>query len=127
VKQAAWNVKGTGFLPLQGLFATIASELDTYADLVAERITALGGVARATVRMAAMQSALPEYPVDLVEGAAHVHALAERFAHYATVIQDDLAHIMEVEDTNTANIYADISRGIENRLGVLDAQLYYER
>ena len=37
VKQAFWNVKGEDFFPLQALFATIATELDGYTDLVADR------------------------------------------------------------------------------------------
>jgi starvation-inducible DNA-binding protein len=124
VKQAAWNMKGSAFIPLQSLFTSIAAELEAYADLVAERITVLGGVSRATVRMAAFQSTLSEYPEDLVEGDAHVLALAERFAHYATTVRINMAHAADVEDMNTANLYTDISRGIEKRLGGLDAQLY---
>ncbi|MEO1006109.1 MAG: ferritin-like domain-containing protein, partial [Cyanobacteria bacterium J06638_38] len=44
VKQAHWNVKGMNFYQLHLLFDTIAGELEEYIDLVAERITALGGV-----------------------------------------------------------------------------------
>jgi starvation-inducible DNA-binding protein len=124
VKQAAWNVKGSTFAQLQSLFTLMAAELDTYADLMAERITALGGVAWGTVRMAVGQSTLPEYPDDLTVGDAHVLALAERFAQYATVVRANIAQAADVEDTNTANLYTDISRGIEKRLGGLDAYLH---
>jgi starvation-inducible DNA-binding protein len=123
VKQAAWNLKGTDIFPLQALFTTIAIELDDYTDLVAARITALGGVARGTARMAVAQSTLPEYPEDLVAGPAHVQALAERFALYATTIRADIVHTMDIEEAGTANLYTDISRGIETRLGELDAYL----
>lgn len=123
VKQAAWNVKGTDIFPLQALFTTIAAELEDYTDLVAARITALGGVTRGTARMAIAQSTLPEYPGDLVACTAHVQALAERFAHYATAIRADITHAMDVEDAGTANLCTDISRGIETRLGELDAYL----
>ena len=75
VKQAGWNVRGSDFSPLQVLFATMASELEGYADLVAERIGILGGVAMGTSRTAAMQSTLPEYPASIVDGTAHVGAL----------------------------------------------------
>jgi DNA-binding ferritin-like protein len=54
---------------------------------------------------------------------AHVQALAERFACYATAIRADITHAMDVEDTGTANLCTDISRGIETRLGALDAYL----
>src|SRR5262245_20818993 len=73
VKQAAWNMKGTDVPQLQALFATIATELDAYSDLVAERIAMLGGMVRGTARMVATQSMLLEYPDDLVEGHEHVH------------------------------------------------------
>jgi starvation-inducible DNA-binding protein len=124
VKQAAWNMKGSAIIPLQSLFTSIAAELDAYADLMAERIAALGGVSRGTVRMATSQSTLPEYPGDLAEGDAHVLALAEHFAQYATVVRANIAQAADVEDANTTNLYTDISRGIERRLGGLDAHLH---
>jgi DNA-binding ferritin-like protein len=46
VKQAGWNVRGQDLAPLQALFANMASELDAYADLVADRIAVLGGPSR---------------------------------------------------------------------------------
>jgi len=124
VKQAFWNVKGADFFPLQALFATLATELDGYTDLVADRIAALGGVARGTAHIAIAESTLREYPGDLVAGLAHVRALAERFAHYASVVRADITYAADVEDANTANLYTDISRGIETRLRGLDAHLH---
>ena len=59
---------------------------------MAARIIVLGGVVQGTVRTAATQSTLPEYPGDLVTGDAHVLALAERVAHYATAIRAALEH-----------------------------------
>lgn len=125
VTQACWNVKGTDFVPLHVLFATMATELDAYADLVAERIVVLGGVTRGTARMAATQSMLPEYPSDLVEGNAHVLALAERFAFYATALRAGISHATDVEDAGSAAVYTDISRGVEKRLWFLEAHLHH--
>jgi starvation-inducible DNA-binding protein len=124
VKQACWNIKGADFFPLQALFATLATELDGYTDLVADRIAALGGVARGTAHMAVTASTLLEYPEDLVAGLAHVRALAERFAHYATGVRAAMTSAADVEDANTANLYTDISRGVETRLRGLDAYLH---
>jgi starvation-inducible DNA-binding protein len=125
VKQACWNVKGTDFASLHTLFATLATELEAYTDLVAERIAALGGVALGTARTAARQSRLPEYPGALVEGNAHVLALAERFAQYATALRDDIALATDVEDAGSAALYTDLSRGIDKRLWFLEAHLYH--
>jgi starvation-inducible DNA-binding protein len=123
VKQAGWNVRGQDFAPLQVLFATMASELDTYADLMAERIAVLGGGARGTAHTAAMLSRLAEYPDALVDGQAHVVALAERFAPYARAMRGDIALAADVEDADTAAVYTDISRGIDKQLWVLEAHL----
>ena len=124
VKQASWNVKGTDFSQLQALFETIATELNAYVNLMAERIVVLGGEVLGTVRTAATQSTLPEYPRGLVEGNAHALALAERFAHYTTVIRDAIACAADVGDADTAAIYTDISRGVDKRLGGLEAHLH---
>ena len=47
---------------LQALFEIIATELDAYADLVAERLVVLGGVALGTARTAARQSSCRSIP-----------------------------------------------------------------
>jgi starvation-inducible DNA-binding protein len=123
VKQAGWNVRGHAFAPLQALFTATASELDAYADLMAERIAVLGGVARGTTHTAATQSMLEEYPDTLEDGHAHVVALAERFGPYATAMRGGIALAADVEDADTAAVYTDISRGVDKRLWILEAHL----
>ena len=124
VKQAGWNVKGQDFSPLRALFTTIAIERGAYSDLLAERIAVLGGVVMGTVRTAALQSNVPEYPDGIVEGNVHVLALAERFALYAAAVRDGISHAADVEDADTAAICTDISRGVDKRLWVLEAHLH---
>jgi starvation-inducible DNA-binding protein len=123
-KHAAWNVKGHAFVQLRALFETIAGELDTYMDRLAARITVLGGVVQGTARTAVTQSTLPEYPGDLVTGDAHVLAVTERVAHYATAIRAALEQATNVEDGSTTNIYIKISCGIETQLSLLETYLY---
>jgi starvation-inducible DNA-binding protein len=124
IKQACWNIKGHHLVLLHALFATMTTELDAYTDLVAERLVVLGGMARGTARTAAMHSTLPEYPGAIMDGDAHVRALAERFASYATALRADIAHATDVEDAGSAALYTDISRGVDTRLGFLEAYLH---
>jgi len=124
VTQAAWNVKGKEGAQLQALFATIAAELGAYADLMAQRLVVLGGVALGTARTAAAQSRLPEYPSDIAAGDAHVLALVERFAPYTTAVRDAITHVADVGDADTADVYTDISRGVDQRLSCLEAHLH---
>jgi starvation-inducible DNA-binding protein len=123
VKQASWNVKGKEGPQLRAVFDAIATDLDAYADVMAERLVGLGGVALGTARTAATQSTLPEYPGALAAGDAHVLALAERFASYTTVMRAGIAHAADVGDADTAAVYTDISRGVDKRLQFLEAHL----
>ena len=123
VKQASWNIKGKDFASLHALFATMAIELEVYSELVAERIAVLGGIVMGTSRTAALQSKLPEYPSPLVESHAHVLALVERFAYYATVMRSSITLAADVEDAGSAAIYTDISRRVDKQLWILEAHL----
>src|ERR1041384_7387914 len=49
-KQAHWNVKGHSFIDLHDLFDDVHERAQEYADLIAERIVQLGGIAEGTVR-----------------------------------------------------------------------------
>src|SRR3984893_13746816 len=56
-KQAHWNVKGPNFIALHELFDKVAEAAEEFIDLLAERVTALGGVAEGTIEAAAGHSA----------------------------------------------------------------------
>jgi starvation-inducible DNA-binding protein len=51
LKQAHWNVKGPHFIGLHELFDRIDEAIESYVDLIAERIVQLGGIAEGTVRV----------------------------------------------------------------------------
>jgi starvation-inducible DNA-binding protein len=63
MKQAHWNVKGPHFIGLHELFDQIDEAVESYVDLIAERIVQLGGIAEGTARSAAARSRLEEYPL----------------------------------------------------------------
>ncbi|MEM8642934.1 MAG: DNA starvation/stationary phase protection protein Dps [Cyanobacteria bacterium P01_G01_bin.54] len=122
-KQAHWNVKGSDFLQLHELFDEMAGELEDYVDMVAERITALGGIALGTAKVAADKSLLEIYPLDILAGLDHVTALADRFAVYAQHVRTASAQAGELGDDSTADLYTEISRAIDKRLWFLEAHL----
>lgn len=122
-KQAHWNVKGTDFYQLHLLFDELAGELEEFIDLVAERITALGGYAFGTARAAASNSILPEYALDILDGKDHVTALSDRYAIYAKHLREAIAKTDELDDLDTADLYTEISRAIDKRLWFLEAHL----
>ncbi len=123
VKQAHWNVKGMNFYQLHELFDAMATELEGYTDMVAERVTTLAGTAMGTARIAAANSILPEYPLDAVDGVEHVTALAERYAIYAKHLRAAIDQTSELGDADTADLYTEVSRDIDKRLWFLEAHL----
>lgn len=123
VKQAHWNVKGHQFYQLHLLFDEMAGELNGYADELAERVTAMGGTAMGTVRLAAANSSLPEYPFEALEGLDHIAALSERYAAYCQEVRARIDKAAELEDAGTADLYTEISRTADKRLWFLEAHL----
>ncbi|MDX1976632.1 MAG: DNA starvation/stationary phase protection protein Dps [Pseudanabaenaceae cyanobacterium bins.68] len=123
LKQAHWNVKGMEFNQLHLLFDEMATEVELFVDTLAERITSLGGVAYGTARVAALESLLPEYPLDAVNGEAHLSALADRYAILAKHLRVAIAQTTELDDADTADLYTGMSRDVDKRLWFLEAHL----
>jgi starvation-inducible DNA-binding protein len=125
-KQAHWNVKGPQFFQLHELFDTIAESVEEHLDMLAERVTALGGTAMGTARMAAAASRLPEYPLDAIDGMQHVAALVERFGNYAATSRKAIDLADEYGDADTVDLFTEISRAIDKHLWFLEAHLQAE-
>src|SRR6185437_8103479 len=73
-KFAHWNVKGEDFYQLHLLFDSIAEHVEEAVDLIAERVTALGGRANGTARQVAANSSINEYDLNVMHGMDHVRA-----------------------------------------------------
>jgi starvation-inducible DNA-binding protein len=122
-KQAHWNVKGMNFIALHELFDQVATELDPHVDDIAERITTLGGVALGTVRVAAQNSSLSEYPLEISDGASHVDALSNALADFGKKVRADIDATDELGDKDTADLFTGISRSIDKLLWFVEAHL----
>lgn len=123
VKQAHWNVKGKDFYQLHELFDELAEEVLGFVDLIAERVTQLGGTATGTARMAASSSTLPEYPIDVVDGPDHVACLVDRYGRYVASTRESVNTADELGDPTTADLLTDVSRVVDKHLWFLEAHL----
>ena len=123
VKQAHWNVKGSDFIQLHELYDLVAADVIEYVDMIAERATALGGLALGTTRMAAKVSTLDEYPIDAVDGMDTVAAVADRLAAYGALVREGIDKASELEDQDTADLFTEISRAIDKHLWFVEAHL----
>jgi starvation-inducible DNA-binding protein len=126
-KQAHWNVKGPFFIGLHELFDKINEEVEDYVDDIAERAVQLGGVAEGTARMVAKKSSLPEYPIDAVDGHSHVAALSSALAAFGKVARKAINDVNDLGDLDTADLFTEVSRGIDKWLWFVEAHLQAER
>lgn len=120
LKHAQWNVKATKLYDLYQLFDEIATELDVFIDLLAERVITLGGLAMGTARTAIRQSILPEYPLHIQEGRDHIASVAERLAIFGSLLWENIDCTSVLGDADTAYLYAEVSLKTDRRLWLLD-------
>ena len=126
-KQAHWNVKGPQFIALHELFDRLAAEIDGHVDEMAERITALGGIAEGTVQAVAGRSKLDAYPLDIAEGRAHLDALAAAYARFAKSVRKAIDEADKAGDADTSDLFTGISRSADKGLWLLEAHLQADR
>ena len=126
-KYAHWNVKGPNFIALHELFDKVAESLEDQVDVLAERITALGGRAHGTIASVARQSTLKPYPEDIAEGLAHVDALSAALADYGAKIRAGIEAADKLGDADTADLFTGISRENDKNLWLLEAHLHAKR
>lgn len=122
-KQAHWNVKGMSFIALHELFDDVATAVEGHVDLIAERVTTLGGTAMGTVRLAAENSRLSEYPHEITDGASHVDALSSALADFGKRVRTGIDDASDLGDQDTADLFTEISREIDKQLWFVEAHL----
>jgi starvation-inducible DNA-binding protein len=120
-KQAHWNVKGPSFIALHELFDKVSEDTEDYVDLLAERIVQFGGIAEGTVRAAAKRTSLSEYPLTISQGKDHVLALSHSLAQYGEQTRTAIDKADELGDKATADIFTEISRGVDKYLWFVEA------
>lgn len=121
LKQAHWNVKGPSFIGLHELFDKVDEAVESYVDMIAERIVQLGGVAEGTVRISAARSRLAEYPLAIAAGMAHVEAVARALSTFGQAARSTINEADELGDADTADLFTEISRGIDKWLWFVEA------
>jgi len=123
VKWAHWNVKGLHFIQLHELFDSVASHLEEQTDTIAERITALGGIANGTVREAASKSGLKEADLTASDGPSMLKFLVHNVAHHANALRQAVEESNDLDDAITADLFTQLTRELDKDLWFLEAHL----
>jgi len=122
-KQAHWNVKGHHFIGLHELFDRVAIAAEAHTDLIAERVTAIGGTALGTARVVAQKSSLSEYPLEIFDGTAHVDALSTAMADFGKKVREGIDETDKLGDADTADLFTEISRELDKLLWFVEAHI----
>jgi starvation-inducible DNA-binding protein len=115
-RQAYWNVKGPHFMALRELFDKVAQGVEEYANLIAEHIVQLGGMAEGTAHAVAGRTSLDEYVLATADGQGHINALATTLTVFGKHVRYASEQANELKDTDTADLFTDIARGIDKWL-----------
>jgi starvation-inducible DNA-binding protein len=126
-KQAHWNVKGPSFIALHELFDKVNEDVEEYVDTIAERVVQLGGRAEGTARTVAKKSTLAEYAVKTDAGIEHVQALSSALASFGKLVRHAIDQSVELKDADTADLFTEVSRGVDKWLWFVEAHLHAER
>lgn len=121
IKQAHWNVRGPNFIAIHQLFDKVADTAQEAADLIAERAAGLGGTAEGTVQIASTTSYLVPYPLGVADEAKHIFAVAATLAAFGQAIRDAAGAATTQGDATTADLYTEISRGIDQQLWFVES------
>ena len=119
-RQAYWNVKGPHFMALRELFDKVAQGVEEYADRIAKHIVQLGGMAEGTAHAVARRSSLDEHVLATADGKGHIDALATTLTAFGKHVRYASEQANELKDTDTADLFTDIARGIDKWLWVVE-------
>ena len=125
-KQAHWNVKGPHFMQLHEFFDSLHGVSEEFVDLIAERITTLGGVADGRVQTTAARTGLYEYALQTRSGEEHLRALAAVFGEFGKVVRADIEGAAEDGDADTSDLFTQLSRETDKQLWFIEAHLSAE-
>lgn len=123
MKQAHWNVRGPNFIAIHELFDKIAVEVESYSDLIAERTGGLGGTAHGAIQGVAERSFLVPYPLGIADEQQHIFAVSGALAAFGQSIREAIDQSSGIGDANTADLFTEISRGIDQQLWFVESHV----
>jgi starvation-inducible DNA-binding protein len=123
VKQAHWNVRGPEFIAIHELFDKVSVEVENYSDLIAERAGGLGGTAHGTIQVAEERSFLVPYALEISDEKQHAFAVSGALAAFGQSVREAIGQASTVGDATTADLFTEISRGIDQQLWFVESHL----
>ena len=76
-----------------------------------------------TTQTTAKSTTLPAYPTDIYAVTDHLHALIECYGKAANNVRAAIEQVDEAGDADTADIFTEVSRGLDKSLWFLEAHV----
>lgn len=121
IKQAHWNVKGDNFIALHELFDRVATEIDAFADDLAERAVQLGTPANGLAQDIAKHSELGTFPSGFQDGSKYVKAATAAIGRAADVNRKAIDVADDFGDKVTADLLTGVARGLDKLRWLVDS------
>lgn len=112
VKQAHWNVKGPNFIALHELFDKVATQVDLYADTIAERAVQIGGMAEGSIAHIAKRAAQTNHP-QTTDAAKLVKAIGSQLKSVSDQMKEAIETSDHLDDAVTADMFTEIASGLD--------------
>lgn len=121
LKQAHWNVRGPGFIAMHEPFDKVSVEVESYSEPDCERAGELGGTAHGTIQVAAECPFPVPYPLGIADEQQHVFAVSGTPAAFGQSVRGAIDQATSFGDANTADLFTEISRGIDQQLWFVES------
>ena len=118
-KHAYWNTADPDLKALRETFDELNESVEDYIDRIAERAVELGGVADSTERVVATWSHVLCSPDAL--GRNHAPTIVTALASFGELVHKATDRANEFSDVVTAELFTEISEGVDNWRGTLEA------
>ncbi len=102
-------------------------QIDEWTDTMAERVVQLGGTAVGTSQEVSKHTTIAPYPVDIYAIDDHLRALIDAYAKVANNVRKAIDESAEAGDADTADIFTEASRGLDEALWFLEAHVQEPR
>ena len=121
-KEAHWNIRGRNFIGLHLFLDTVYEAVENNVDIVAERLTSLGGQAEGRLPQITARTKLGAYPVESrIED--HLKTLCDSFATIGKECRENIDKMDDAGDKGTADMFTDVSRDLDKYLWMLEAHI----
>ena len=119
-KHAYWNTRDPNLISLRNLFDQVNEAIEDYIDRIAERSVEIGGIANSTEYVVATWSNLLCDP-DAIR-CNHAETIATSLAVFGDRMRQAIYISNQFSDWVSANIFTEISKGVDEWRGKLTAQ-----